>query len=76
MLEKYLRAHGVDDLVEEAGAVGLEGLPLQAAPEDDHRRQGPPPVEAHIACSHAPPQIGPAAMIRQDSTDNKDSRGL
>ena len=53
LLPLDLAAHGVDDLVEEHGAVGLEDLPLEAAAEDEDRGNRPALVEAQILCSQA-----------------------
>lgn len=60
-----LSADGVDDLVEEHGAIGLEGLPLKAAAEDNDGSQRAALVEAQVVCpqpdtaphmTHSPPR--------------------
>lgn len=50
LLPLYLAAHGVDDLVKQHSAVGLEDLPLQAAAEDEDRCHRPALMEAKILC--------------------------
>ena len=42
-------------LVEQHGAVRLERAPLQAAAEDDQRRQRPAAVEAQVLCAPRAP---------------------
>ena len=41
-------------LVKEDSAVSLEGLPLQAGPEDDERSHRPIHVEAQVLCTASP----------------------
>jgi hypothetical protein len=50
-------------LIEEDGAVGLEGLPVQAGAEDDQRRQRPAAVEAQRLCSSSSSSIRASASI-------------
>ena len=48
----HLLAHGVDDAIEQVGAVLLESPPLQAGAKDDQRCHWSPLVEAQIHCTH------------------------